>query len=93
MERKVCHLLAHFSGRVQGVGFRYLTRRLAQGFEVNGRVENLADGRVELEAEGDEGEVRAFLKAVAEDLGDYIRETETRWDQRAARLSGFDITG
>src|SRR5215470_10194518 len=38
-----------FSGRVQGVGFRYQTLQLAKGFEVSGWVMNLPDGRVQLE--------------------------------------------
>src|SRR5215813_12067767 len=38
-----------FTGRVQGVGFRYQTLQLAKGFEVSGWVMNLPDGRVQLE--------------------------------------------
>ena len=41
-----------FQGHVQGVGFRYATHGLAQRFAVAGYVRNLADGRVELVAEG-----------------------------------------
>src|SRR5689334_21011918 len=46
-----------YTGRVQGVGFRYTTREIAKGFEVSGSVQNLEDGRVELEAEGEETEL------------------------------------
>jgi len=42
----------YFSGRVQGVGFRYESRALALGYNLSGYVRNLADGRVELVAEG-----------------------------------------
>jgi acylphosphatase len=36
----------HYSGHVQGVGFRYTTRSIARGYEVTGFVQNLEDGRV-----------------------------------------------
>ena len=37
-----------FSGRVQGVGFRYTTKEVATGYDVVGSVKNLPDGSVEL---------------------------------------------
>ncbi len=40
------------SGRVQGVGFRYHTRRAGMRFGLTGWVRNLNDGRVEVFAEG-----------------------------------------
>ena len=46
---------SHFSGHVQGVGFRYTVQDLAADFDVRGYVRNLPDGRVELVVEGDDG--------------------------------------
>jgi acylphosphatase len=49
-------------GRVQGVGFRYSTRKEAQRRGVNGWVRNRRDGAVEVECEGDKQDVDSFLK-------------------------------
>lgn len=69
----------YFSGRVQGVGFRYTARALAGRFAVVGFVRNLSDGRVELEAEGPPGDLRGYLEAVQREFRHYIRDREVRW--------------
>jgi acylphosphatase len=56
--------MVHYSGQVQGVGFRAATAEIAQKHAVTGWVKNLTDGRVQLLAEGREDEVQAFLEAV-----------------------------
>ena len=43
----------YFSGRVQGVGFRYRSFYIAQDMGVTGWVRNLWDDRVEMEVPGD----------------------------------------
>jgi acylphosphatase len=81
-----------YSGRVQGVGFRYSTRSVACGYEVTGFVRNLPDGRVELVAEGEENEVRAFLEGMdASHLGAYIRGREANWLDAAGEFKSFEI--
>ncbi len=87
----VHHETVHFTGRVQGVGFRFQTLRVARGFEVAGFVRNLPDGRVELEAEGAPDEVAAFIAAVEEEMSGHIRKTERRAERRAPRFAGFEI--
>ncbi len=54
----------YFSGRVQGVGFRYQAVRLARSLGLTGTVRNLWDGRVELEAQGEETAVWDLLSAL-----------------------------
>jgi acylphosphatase len=53
-----------YEGRVQGVGFRFSVKSIATGYDVVGCVKNLIDGRVELEAQGEETEVDEFLAAI-----------------------------
>ena len=53
-----------YDGNVQGVGFRYSVKQVAKGFDVIGWVRNLPDGRVELQASAEPGELAAFLDAV-----------------------------
>ena len=55
---------AVYAGRVQSVGFRQWLKESALGFEVTGRVRNLADGRVELTIYGVDSEVNEYLRAV-----------------------------
>lgn len=70
-----------YEGRVQGVGFRWTVRELANQFEVAGTVSNLEDGRVELCVAGGDSEVAEFLKSIRESgLAKNIRfETEYPW--------------
>lgn len=87
----VHHETVFFGGHVQGVGFRYSVLQVARGFEVTGYVSNLADGRVQLEAEGVREEVDAFIAAVAEKMHGYIRKVERNGRSRAAQFQGFTI--
>ena len=64
-----------YTGRVQGVGFRYSVKQIAAGFDVTGWVRNVPDGTVELLVTGAPVEVEAFLVAVASShLGGYIKK-------------------
>ena len=87
----VHHETVFFTGHVQGVGFRYSTRQVAKEFEVTGFVSNLADGRVQLEAEGARAEIDAFVTAVEEKMHGYIRKVERSGAKRPAQFTGFVI--
>jgi acylphosphatase len=88
---EVQHATVYFSGRVQGVGFRYQALQAAKGFEVAGFVQNLPDGRVQLEAEGAADEVRDFIEEVQARMEGHIRRTEQTGGMRAPRYAGFTI--
>jgi acylphosphatase len=60
----VHRVVAHVSGDVQGVGYRWFVRGLASSAAVAGSARNLPDGRVEVVLEGAEDDVSAVLDAL-----------------------------
>ena len=87
-------MVVYYSGRVQGVGFRYTARSVAMGYEVTGTVRNLQDGRVELVAEGARDELEAFTRSIREaGLAHCIRHEEVLWSEGTGEFRGFQITG
>ncbi|MDB6109773.1 MAG: acylphosphatase [Pedosphaera sp.] len=85
-------LQVFYSGNVQGVGFRYSVKTLASGYEVTGTVRNLADGRVELVAEGTKDELKAFQQGIREsELGHFIRKEDVTWSDAQELFRGFEI--
>ena len=91
MTDTVFYLDCWFTGHVQGVGFRYQSASTAKGFEVSGTVQNLADGRAYLRAEGEEAEIRAFYDTLAEEMEDFIRDVEVKTGNGARSCQGFSI--
>ncbi len=90
MSRTRLHIF--YSGRVQGVGFRYTVKTLVSGFEVAGTVRNLSDGRVELTAEGAEAELNEFRRAIQDsEVGRFIRSEEAAWGEATGEFRGFEI--
>ena len=89
--RKRLHV--YYSGRVQGVGFRYTAKTVAMGFEVTGIVRNLPDGRVELVAEGLKDELEGFQQAIRESgLGSLIAKEDAVYEEAKNEFRGFEIT-
>jgi acylphosphatase len=80
-----------FTGRVQGVGFRASTEHIAAGFAVTGYVRNLADGRVELVAEGTEAELRGLVNEIQARLGQYIRNQTQASDVASGEWDEFSV--
>lgn len=80
-------LQAFVKGHVQGVGFRWWVRARALELGLAGSATNLADGRVEVVAEGPQEACEALLAALPQGPGriDFIAE---RWGKPRGE-SGF----
>ena len=81
----------YYRGRVQGVGFRYTTRRIASRFAVAGYVKNLPDGRVLVVVEGEQAELNRFVAAVNDRLGHYVEEVQSSVHLAEGTFHGFGI--
>lgn len=84
----------YFSGRVQGVGFRFYVERAALHRPgLTGFVRNLADGRVEVVAEAEGPALEAFLAALRDgELGRNVKGLEVFEEQAAGSFPDFRIT-
>lgn len=80
-----------YSGYVQGVGFRYTAKRVADGYQVTGFVRNLPDGRVELVAEGEPAELSVFLDRVGEVMERNIANSEVLGGEATGEFTDFGI--
>ena len=80
-----------FSGRVQGVGFRYTARSIANDFKVTGYVRNLDNGNVELVAEGEKDEISSLLETIGRKMTDYIKHRQDVDSPATGEFSDFGI--
>ncbi len=81
----------YYSGRVQGVGFRYTARSIAQDFVVTGFVKNLYDGRVQIVVEGAPDQLQAMLDDIRATMGRYITRVEEISGPPTGRFSTFEV--
>ena len=87
--KKQAHL--YYSGKVQGVGFRFTAQGSAVELGVSGWVRNLGDGRVEVVAEGEEEALKKFLEEISRIFSRYIQETEIVWLPPSGEFKDFGI--
>ena len=83
--------MIHYSGRVQGVGFRATAVEIARDHPVTGWVKNLADGRVQMYVEGPEEAVQKFQKAIRKHWGKNIEKEQVEEKQPAGKFKNFSI--
>lgn len=84
--REIC-----FTGRVQGVGFRYTARAIAARFDVHGFVDNLRDGRVLLVVEGAGTVLDQFVGAVQAEMEGYVTRTRTSILPANGEFTAFEV--
>jgi len=87
--RKRMHIL--YSGRVQGVGFRFTAESAAIQAGIQGWVKNLGDGRVEIMAEAEEKCLKDFLNKIRQSFSRYIQDEDLRWSEAAYEFQDFQI--
>ena len=87
--KKAIH--AYFEGMVQGVGFRFTARDIAQRYSLGGWIKNCSDGRVELIACGDEHKIQAFLDELYGTFQRHITDQTIEPCQPPADCKGFAI--
>ena len=86
----------HYSGHVQGVGFRYTVRSIADryavtGHAVTGYVLNLPDRRVQLVAEAEATHLNRFLDEVAQRLSHHIADIQIDKRLGTGEFTSFQI--
>jgi acylphosphatase len=81
-----------FQGRVQGVGFRYTSLRIAAGYALTGSVRNLPDGSVEMLAQGMKKDIDNCLSDIQEYFGGHIRDCATKEIPFDPRHADFRIS-
>lgn len=87
--RKQLHL--YYSGKVQGIGFRYTVLDIALGLRIYGWVKNLNDERVEVLAESEEDTLKVFLERINQHFLRYITDATVEWQSASGEFSGFEI--
>lgn len=79
-----------FYGQVQGVGFRYAAKMLAEKYNLVGWVENNNDGSVTLVAEGLEENIENLINGLKDYFQDNIESIEETVEKDDG-LIGFEI--
>ena len=87
--RKRMHI--PYSGRGQGLGFRFTAETMAVESGIQGWVKNLGDGRVEIMAEAEEEALKDFLNKIRQSFSRYIQDEDLRWSDAADEFQDFQI--
>lgn len=81
-----------YTGRVQGVGFRYTAEAIAISQRLLGWVKNLPDGRVEIVCEGPKDRIESMLQKIQEShLGPHIKKKSVEWQEATDEFTEFCV--
>ncbi|MHC4157781.1 MAG: acylphosphatase [Planctomycetota bacterium] len=81
-----------FSGRVQGVGFRFIAHSIANRYRLAGFVRNQRDGTVEMVVQGTSEAIDECIADIKENFSGYIRETRIEEAPIESQYKEFKIT-
>ncbi|MEK7477343.1 MAG: acylphosphatase [Candidatus Coatesbacteria bacterium] len=88
----IARLNAVVRGRVQGVGYRWFVQDQARVLGLSGRVGNLRDGTVEVDAEGPRSDLEALLERLREGpSGADVSDVEVAWWEPSGAWTNFEI--
>ncbi len=82
---------AVYSGRVQGVGFRFTAQSIAGALKITGWVKNLSDGTVEILAQGEEEALKDYLGRIQNYFHNYIQDINTSWQEANNNFKDFGV--
>jgi acylphosphatase len=80
-----------FSGRVQGVGFRFTANEIAKRFLVAGTVENCDDGRVKMVVEANREEIDRFVDAITISMSGKIKQLQKFESEPTNEFENFSV--
>lgn len=84
-------IIVHVYGLVQGVFFRYTTRKVARRLGLTGIVKNMSDGSVYIEAEGPEDKILELLEFTKKGpKAAKVEEVKYEFKTPENRFKGFD---
>jgi acylphosphatase len=89
MDQTARHVV--FRGHVQGVGFRYTARQIAQQYNVAGFVRNQPDGTVEMQIQGPAQDIDDCLREIQDFFEGHIRDTQIEEAPFNPRYTDFRV--
>jgi len=81
-----------FTGRVQGVGFRFAAFHAANRYQLTGWARNCTDGSVEMIAQGRPDKIDDCIRDIQKSFAGYVREAKIEEVPPDPKRKDFKIT-